>query len=453
MLANNILNISFGVTEKMKLYYLIAALLVGLVLTSACTTQQPATQETLKIGVVASMTGSASTTGKDIWQSAVLAAEEINARGGVFVKDLGRSVQITLVQGDDESTREGGQKAVSRMITQDKVDILVGGFSSAVVSAHQSLVSENKVPYIITGASTPTITQRTDLDTSTMFHYCPTTDDYGEQTTLFADDVIRKAVNARSGFPDSRPLRMALLIQDSPYGKGVQKAVKDTIAKRGLNIVVVAEESFKMGETDFRTALTSIKSAQPDLVYPAAFLNEQIPMVTQARRDVGLNTIFLAVECNDDPDYYEGLGKYGEYSIIESRFSPYAIPKGSIAGAMAAFRENFQKRWGSYPGMMGASTYEGVYIAAQAVENAGTRDKAKITLALDSLTMPQKIEAMKNGVITFTDDYREAKFDLFMEQLIWNQTAGELRPVIVWPDHMKETSFVLPDWYVPGPSA
>lgn len=258
----------------MRSYYLVAALVLALVLCAACTEQQPVSKETLKIGVVASMTGAASTTGKDIWQSAVIAADEINAKGGVQVKDLNAKIPITLIQGDDESTREGGQKAVSRMITQDKVDILVGGFSSAVVSAHQSIVSENRIPYIITGASTPTITQRTDLDTSTMFHYCPTTDDYGEQTTLFADDVIRKAVNAKFGFQDSRPLRMALIIQDSPYGKGVQKAVKDTIEKRGLNIEIVAEETFKMGETDFRTMLTSIKSAKPDVVYPAAFLNE-----------------------------------------------------------------------------------------------------------------------------------------------------------------------------------
>lgn len=434
----------------MKSYYLVAALVLALVLCAACTEQQPVSQETLKIGVVASMTGAASTTGKDIWQSAVIAADEINANGGVQVNDLKTKIPITLIQGDDESTREGGQKAVSRMITQDKVDILVGGFSSAVVSAHQSIVSDDGIPYIITGASTPTITQRTDLDTTSMFHYCPTTDDYGQQTTLFADDAIRKAVNARFGFPETRPLRMALLFQDSPYGKGVQTAVKNTIEKQGLNIEIVAEESFKMGETDFRTTLTSIKSSQPDVIYPAAFLNEQIPMVTQARRDVGLNTIFLAVECNDDPDYYEGLGKYGEYSIIETRFSPYAIPQGSIADDMEAFRENFQKRWGSYPGMMGASTYEGIYIAAKAVENAGTRDKAKVTEALETLSMPQMIEAMKNGVITFTDDYREAKFDLYMEQLVWNETAGELRPVIVWPAHMKETDFILPDWYVSG---
>lgn len=423
-----------------------AVLLISAILIAGCT-QQPQANETLKIGVVASMTGSASTTGKDIWQSAVLAAEEINADGGVFIKDLGKKVPVEVILGDDESTREGGQKAVTRLITEDKVHLLVGGFSSAVVSSHQAIVNEHRVPYIVTGASSPIITQRTDMPTNTTFHYCPTTDDYGRQTTLFANDVIRPTINERFGFSENRPLRMALIYQDSPYGKGVQTAVMNTIAKENLPVVIVANETFKMGETDFRTLLTSVKAAKPDVIYPATFINEQIPLVTQARRDVGINAIFLAVECNDDPDYYNGVGMYGDYSVIETRFSPYAIPAGPIADDTAKFKQDFGKRWGGFPGMMGASTYEGVYIAAQAVENAGTREKPSVIAALEALEMPQIIEAMEGGVIRFTPDYREAKFDLYMEQLRWNESAQNLRPVIIWPDYLKEGDFVLPAWF------
>ena len=422
-----------------------AVLLIAVILIAGCTQQQAA--DSLKIGVVASNTGSASTTGKDIWQSAVLAAEEINADGGVYIKDLGKKVPVRVVLGDDESTREGGQKAVTRLITEDKVDILVGGFSSAVVSSHQSIVNEHHVPYIVTGASSPIITHRTDMNTNTTFHYCPTTDDYGRQTTLFANEVIRPAINEKFGYSEDRPLRMALVYQDSPYGKGVQTAVINTIESENLPIVIVANETFKMGETDFRTLLSSVKAANPDVVYPATFINEQIPLVTQARRDVGVNAIFLAVECNDDPDYYTGVGKYGDYSVIETRFSPYTIPAGPIANDTAAFKQNFEKRFGGFPGMMGASTYEGVYIAAQAAENAGTRDKIAVTSALEALEMPQVIELMENGTIQFTDDYREARFELYMEQLRWNETAQNLRPIIVWPDHLKEGEFVLPDWF------
>jgi branched-chain amino acid transport system substrate-binding protein len=427
----------------------VSVLFICLALCAGCTEQQAATKE-LKIGVVASMTGPASTTGKDVWESAVLAADEINADGGVYVSDLGMKIPIRLVQGDDESTREGGQKAVSKLITQDNVDLLVGGFSSAVVSAHESIVSDYKVPYIVSGASSPIITHRDDIDTKTVFHHAPTTDDSGGQTTLFIDDTIRPAINQKFGFPDTRPLRLSVIYQDSPYGKGQLDAIKNTIAGSNLNVEVVSEDAFKMGETDFRAVLTSVKNADPDVVYVAAFLNEQTPLVTQARRDVGLNKIFIAVECNDDPDYYSGIGKYGEYSIIQSRFSPYAVPQGSIETSVNKFMNDFDKEWGGFPGMMGAATYEAVYIGAQAVENAGSLDKAKINEALEGISMPQMVEAMKGQTISFSPDYRESKFELYMEQLFWNETVKETRPEIVWPASLKETDFVLPDWFEPG---
>jgi branched-chain amino acid transport system substrate-binding protein len=428
---------------------LVLLLMAGAVLSSGCTQQQASAQE-IKIGVVASMTGPSSTTGKDIWQSAVVAADEINANGGIYVKDLNQKVPVRLIQGDDESTREGGQKAVTRLITEDKVDVLVGGFSSAVTSAHQSIVADNRVPYIITGASSPIITRRTDINTSYMFHHCPTTDDYGMQTVEFIDQQIRPAINAKYQYPADRPLRLAVVYQDSPYGKGVLDAVANTIASQKLNIQLVDNRSFKMGESDFRTILTGVKSSNPDAVYSAAFLNEQIPMITQARRDVGLNTIFLAVECNDDPDYYKGLGEFGEGSIIESRFGPYTTIPGNLSIPISNFKNNFSQKWGGFPGMMGASTYEGVYIASRAIENAGTRDRVQVRESLNNLTMPQLIEYMDGQSISFTDDYRESKFDLYMSQLVWNATSHEIRPKIVWPDQIRETTFVLPGWYEPG---
>jgi branched-chain amino acid transport system substrate-binding protein len=366
------------------------------------------------------------------------------------VKDLNQKVPVRLIQGDDESTREGGQKAVTRMITEDKVDVLVGGFSSAVTSAHQSIVADNKVPYIITGASSPIITRRTDINTSYMFHHCPTTDDYGMQTVEFIDQQIRPAINAKFQYPADRPLRLAIIYQDSPYGKGVLDAVANTIASQNLNIQLVDNRSFKMGESDFRTILTGVKSSNPDAVYSAAFLNEQIPMITQARRDVGLNTIFLVVECNDDPDYYKGLGEFGAGSVIESRFGPYSNVQGTLSAPISSFKNNFSNKWGGFPGMMGASTYEGVYIATKAIEDAGTRDKVQVRETLDKLQMPQIIEYMEGQKVSFTDDYRESKFDLYMSQLAWNATSGELRPKIVWPDQIRETAFVIPDWYEPG---
>ena len=430
----------------------IAALLIAIAIIAGCTQQAPAqVQPTeIKIGVIASLTGPASNVGTNMWQSAQIAAAEINAKGGVQLKGSATKVPIKLIVGDDESTQQGGQKAATKLITDDKVDILVGGYSSAVTSAYEQTIAEYKIPYIVTGASSPIITHRTDIDTSYIFHHCPTTDAYGEYTTLFIDQVIRPAVNKKLGASADRPFRLALLYQDTGFGKGIQTAVNNTITKNKLNIILVSQQSFKMGESDFRTPLTAIKAANPDALYLGAFPNEGAPAITQARRDIGLDTIFLSAENNDNPQFYKDLGQYGEGSIIESRFSPYTAPAGVLSDAQKNFKNSYYAKWGVYPDMMGASTYDGVYIAAEAIGNAGTTDKAAVRQALAGLKMPQVIEAMKDQTISFSPDFRESTFNLWMEQLAFNQTLGESRPNIVWPDILKVTDFVLPSWYKPG---
>ncbi len=441
---------------------IIAALIIGAALIAGCSQSQPATPQqpsgtasagVIKVGVIASLTGPASNVGTNMWQSAQVAADKINADGGVTMKD-GSKAQLKLIVGDDESTATGGNKAATKLITDDKVDILVGGYSSAVTSAYEQVIADNKIPFVVTGASSPIITHRTDgIDTSYVFHHCPTTDTYGEYTTLFIDQVIRPAVNKKLGAAESRPFRLALLYQDTGFGKGVQTAVNNTIINKKMNIQLVSQQSYKMGDTDFRTQLTAIKAANPDAVYLGAFPNEGAPAITQARRDIGLNTVFLNVENNDNAQFYKDLGQYGEGAIIESRFSPYTAPAGAMADAQDVFKQSYFKRFGTYPDMMGASTYDGVFIAAEAIKKAGNTDKAAVRQALVDLEMPQIIEAMKGQTCSFSPDFRESAFDLWMEQLAFNATLGESRPVIVWPDNLKTTEFVLPAWYVPGSSS
>lgn len=435
----------------------IAALLIAAALIAGCTQQQAASPQVtgapasgiVKVGVIASLTGPASNVGNNMWQSAQVAADKINADGGVTLKD-GSKAQIKLIVGDDESTQSGGQKAATKLITDDKVDVLVGGYSSAVTSAYEQTIAEYKIPYIVTGASSPIITHRKDIDTSYVFHHCPTTDAYGQYTTAFIDQVLRAAINKKNNFASDRPVRLALIYQDTAFGKGVQTAVNNTITNNKLNIQLVSQQSFKMGESDFRTQLTAIKAAKPDAVYIAAFPNEGAPMITQARRDIGLNTIFLNVENNDNAQFYKDLGQYGEGAIIESRFSPYTAPAGAVADAQDGFKKAYFAKFNTYPDMMGASTYEGVFIAAKAVGNAGTTDKTAVKQALVDMKMPQVIEAMKDQTISFSPDFRESTFDLWMEQLSPDAASGETRPSIVWPDNLKTTEFTLPSWYTAG---
>lgn len=427
------------------------ALFIGILLLSAliagCAQQQVKPKE-VKIGAVVSLTGANSNLGNDMWRAAQLAADEINAQGGVYIKEFNAKIPITMVAGDEESTQEGGQKAVTKLILSDNVDILVGGYSSALVPVQQPIVLEHKVTYIISGASNPIVTRRTDIDTSYFFHHCPTTTDYGSITTLFIDEIIRPAINEKFNLSPQRPLKLSLLYVDNAFGQGVVAAMNKTIIEENLTTLIVTKHGFARTDKDFRTQLTAIKAMNPDVVYFAADPDQSVVLVPQARREIGLNVIFVAVENNDDPTYYKGVGQYGDFSIIESRFSPYTSLK-SIATANEKYKNAFYAKYGTYPGMMATSTYEAVYIAAKAIENAGTLNKSAIRDAVANINMPQFVEPMVNGTISFSKDFHESKFNLVMEQLHWNATLGECRPTIIWPDNVKEGDFELPDWYKP----
>lgn len=399
----------------------------------------------VKIGLVAPLTGGASSTGNDMWEAAELAAEEINGMGGVNIG--GKMAKIELVKVDTETKPEKGKEAVTRAITVDKVNLLVGGFSSGITFADSVPAAEEGLPFVITGASSPIITHREDVDTSSLFHHCPTTDDFSFATMLFANDVLRPAVNEKFGYSEDRKLKVALIYRDDPYGKGVKEGVAKAISENPEWMMeIVAEEPYAPGTSNFQTVLTTVQAQKPDCVYPATFINEQVPLVTQARQVVGLNTIFFAVEATDDVDYYDQVGDWGEYSIQETRFSPYTVPAGEMEGPVNKFRNDFKAKFGSFPSMMGASTYEGMYIAKAALENAGSTDKTAVVAALNALDMPQMVETMDGGRIAFSEDFRETKFMLYMQQLM-KDGEGNVRPVIVWPENIKQQDFVLPDWY------
>ena len=114
---------------------------------------------TIKIGLVAPLD---IPVGKDMKRAAEMAVEEINNAGGINVADWGGKYPITLAIADTkgDASAPDAVTAVERAVSQDKVDLLIGGFGSSATLADQKVAIDNRVPYIITGASTHLVTRR-----------------------------------------------------------------------------------------------------------------------------------------------------------------------------------------------------------------------------------------------------------------------------------------------------
>ncbi len=423
----------------------IVALILLVFITAGCTdtseegTHEVSTPEYINVGLVAPLSGGASDVGNDMKQAAVLAVEEINADGGVYVEKYGAKIPLKLVEGDTQTSPTEGVTAVERLITNENVVVLVGGFSSGVTLANQ-VPAAGKVPYIITGASSSQVTRRTEINTSYFFHYCSTTDDYSQPILQFFVDELKPIVAT------DRNLKLALIYRDDAYGKGVIESSVAYINDNSLPIELVAQEKYPTDETDFHTYLTKIAEAKPDAVYTVGFVKDTSSIYIQGQRDVGLNTVYMAVECNEDPTFYELLGKWGDGQLLESKFAPYAAEYTELMGP---YKEAYLAKWGEMPGMMGADTYDGIYLAASAIERAGTLDRTQVRDAIKQTNESEMLILMEGGNIAF-DEYNEISPKIFIEQMFWDEETEELKPVIVLPDSLKEQDFVLPDNYEIG---
>jgi branched-chain amino acid transport system substrate-binding protein len=460
--------------KKLIILIVVAIIAVAAIVAGWQLTQMPSAEaRPIKIGLVA---GYQLAEGQDMDRAAKLAVKEINDAGGVYVAEWHTSVKIELVTIDTEDDSPGKSVGpVTRAVKEDKVDMLIGGYTSAGTLANQVVAIENRVPYIITGASSSLVTRRgpqanygglpaddtrridDEEGMSYMFHYCTTTADYSKTVVNFFAEAMKPLLDSEYEFDESRNLRLAILHRDDAFGKGVAADSKAIIQSENLPITVVAERSYPATATSFQTDLTAIKAAKPDAVYVVDFIANTAEIIKEGLRDVGLNTVYIAVECCEDPQFYTLLGEYGDKQLLESKFAPYAGPPFYLE-TVETYVTNYQQEYNTLPGMMGADTYDAFYIAKDAIERAGTVDKAAVRAAIESCSMDQMLILTETGKIEFSigTDYHEIAPVTFIEQLVWNEDVEECRSVIVYPatapgvGELKQADFVLPEGYEPG---
>lgn len=450
-----------------KLLAILAIVIVVIAAFAAWQFYPKTTSYEIKIGLVAPIGGQP--IGQDMQRAADLAVKEINDAGGIYVAAWNANATIRLVTADTNDDSPGNAVTpVTRAVESDKVDLLIGGYGSAGTLANEVVAIENKVPYIITGASNQLVTRRgeqgnygglnsTDPQAindkegmSYIFHYCTTTYQYSQTVLTFFNDVMKPLVA-----PD-RDFRLAILYRNDAFGTGVEKATISLIASGNLPIDVVADRSYDPKTTNYQTDLTAVAATHPDAVFIADNPDKTPTIIKQGWSDVGLKTVYIAPENNQDPAFYQLLGSVGAGQLIESKLDPFMVP--SYLPAVQRYAEKFYQAYGVEPGMMGAGTYDAFYIAKDAIERAGTVDKAAVRNAIENGKMNQMLFMTETGKIEFSTgtNYHEFQPVRFIEQTYWDQSGNQLKSRIVWPNTapgvgtLKQADFVLPTGYEAG---
>lgn len=343
-----------------KRLLLLVAILALLIPAAACGGKTEEQAETIKIGVVLELSGDLGPMGGRMLDGARLAVDEINAAGGVLGK------QVELVEEDGKTDPAAGLDRVKKLIEIDGVQVIIGPMISGTSKLAIPLAKEYEVPLITMSA---TAFELSEMDgTEWFFRTCLLDDAQGR---VLADVVY-----------DGGYTRLATIVLNNLYGKGVQSALVEALEEKGWTGEVVAEVEYDEAKKDYLTELGQIRDSDPDVVLLVSYADDGIIIFKQAL-EMGLDNIAW-LGC--DGNYGSGLFKEPQ----SAEFMEKAIVAGTRTVGFGTnydqFVTDYTAKYGEAPEIYCDTTYDAVWAAAKAIEAAGVYDGAAIRDALATLS-------------------------------------------------------------------
>src|SRR5438477_1143992 len=334
------------------------SLSAGLVLTVSVTAVSAIAfaADPIKIGVPVGLSGANSVVAPSVVQSAQLAVDEINAKGGV----LGR--QLALEVADDASGAAGAQKAFDSLISQKKVDVLISMETSAARNAALPIVARGKTPYIYTSFY--------EGKSCSPFMFVNAW--VPEQQVPPIVDYFAKQKGAKTYF---------LIGSDYAFGRGMLAFTKTYIEKSGGK--VVGEEYLPMDGSDWTPIVSKLKSAAPDALITSTAGGAPNVTLTKQLRAAGVKMPYgnLAV----DEGTAKSMGTEAEGIYLSASYVT-----GIESAANKAFLAAMQKKFGTElktPNDLSVPEYEAIYAYKAAVEKAGSTESGAVLKALGEVSV------------------------------------------------------------------
>lgn len=300
----------------------------------------PAGAQVVKIGLQAPLSGDNAQYGKAMEDGVRLAIEQVNARGGV----AGRKVE--LVVGDDRATPADAVAVVQRMINNDRVVGIIGGFNSSPTLAAQEVSGKAKVIQIHMGAS-PKLSQ---TGNPYLFRIILT-------DAIFVPHVANYLVTVK-GFK-----KFAALGENTDYGRPMIDTFAAEVGKLGGQLV--AREFYNPGDKEFQAQLLKIKELRPDALMVAGLYTEAALIAQQARR-IGLDAqLFTPSDGVDSPKLVELGGEAVEGYIFASMLN-----LNSSAAPVQEFLRLAQSK-GIRPESYTAIAYDAAQVLLDALDKGG----------------------------------------------------------------------------------
>jgi branched-chain amino acid transport system substrate-binding protein len=365
-------------------------------------------QKAIRIGASASLNGNYSLQGGYLREGYLLCQKHVNEKGGV----LGRTIEFVIY--DDGSDEKTAVRLYEKLISEDKVDAVLGPYSSPITDAVADVNEKYRMLMITPAAATTSIWEKGRRYLIMML----------APVEGFSEGLLDLA--AHNG------LRTAAVIhQDGLVANAIARGAAALAKRKGLELVFV--ETYRTSPEDFSDVLNKVGGAKPDVLVAASTRFADLVTITRKMKDMDLNVKMLSsAPYGLLPDYYKQLGKQAEF-VYSGSFWETSLAYPGNREFVAAYEKEFNHA----PAVQSAGAYAACQLLVDAVRRSGGLDSDKLREAVLRLRT-------KTVLGDFAIDERGYQIGHKAVTIQWQDG----RQVVVWPDELAsgKLRFPTPPW-------
>ena len=328
-----------------------------------------ASEDAIPLAYTATLSGDFASYGLEMREGVDLAIEEINADGGV----LGRDLTTEVV--DDEGKPANGPVIAQQFCDDSDIPAVLGFSFSSVALSGLPIYTQCGLPVVASAVTSPELSGASDIFFRTVF------------TDAYQGAEAAKFISENRGVK-----KVAVLYQQDDYGKGVADAFSAAIEDEGGT--VTSSQAYQLGTVNFGSIVDKALQGDPDAVFIGGFYTEAGKIVTQVR-DSGSDLPIFASDGAASPLFLDLAGENAEGVEVYAAFSA-SDPRAESSGFVSAFEAKYDKE----PSSWAALAYDATYVVADAMEEAGSTDRAAVA---DAIRQTSDFDGV-SGTIGFDED-------------------------------------------------
>ncbi|MGH1358472.1 MAG: amino acid ABC transporter substrate-binding protein [Burkholderiaceae bacterium] len=330
--------------------------------------------EELRLGSAISLTGKYATNGIHAKNGYEYAIQKIDEAGGVKVGDKCYNFKVTYY--DDESKGDRGATLAERLINQDKIQYMLGPYSSGLTKAIAPVTEKYKIPMVeAEGASRSLFNKGYKY----LFAVLSTSEQY------LASAVALAAEKATEAGKDPKSVKVAVAVENDPFSLDIRAGVLDDAKKFGMKVVI--DEKLPRDLSDMSAILTKTKLLKPDLLIISGHSKGAVTAVRQIG-EMRINAPMIAVTHCEAADVVGKFGAVANDILCSTQWAESLSYKDPLFGSASDYNNGFKTAFPEYKDKkvpyQTAQASAAVYVFADAFQRAGTLDKDKLRDALSS---------------------------------------------------------------------